>query len=101
VGAGDKPDHLASPLSRIETEGHTQTGWHLPARRFYHRHMNEQPPGQDEPRSDEQSPDEQPVHERSDKANDYDDPVDDASDDSFPASDPPSFTDSTATRNPR
>lgn len=29
----------------------------------------------------------------------YDDPVDDASDDSFPASDPPSFTDSSATRN--
>jgi hypothetical protein len=63
--------------------------------------MNEQPPGQDEPRTEEQLPDEQPVHERSDKANDYNDPVDDASDDSFPASDPPSFTDSTATRNPR
>ncbi|MDP8904045.1 MAG: hypothetical protein M3N29_01790 [Chloroflexota bacterium] len=32
--------------------------------------------------------------------NAYDDPVDDASADSFPASDPPSFTDSTATRRP-
>ena len=41
-----------------------------------------------------------PLQERSDKTTDYDDPVDDASDDSFPASDPPSFTDSTATRTP-
>jgi hypothetical protein len=32
---------------------------------------------------------------------DYDDPVDEASDDSFPASDPPSFTESTATRDPQ
>lgn len=63
--------------------------------------MNEQPPGQDEPRSEERPADEQPAHERSDKTTDYNDPVDDASDDSFPASDPPSFTDSTATRNPR
>jgi len=30
----------------------------------------------------------------------YEDPVDDAADDSFPASDPPSFTDATATHNP-
>lgn len=31
---------------------------------------------------------------------DYEDPIDEAAADSFPASDPPSFTDSTATRNP-
>lgn len=30
----------------------------------------------------------------------YEDEVTEASDDSFPASDPPSFTDSSATRNP-
>ena len=43
---------------------------------------------------------EQPIHERSEKVSDYNDPVDDASDDSFPASDPPSFTESTVTREP-
>jgi hypothetical protein len=31
---------------------------------------------------------------------DYEDPIDEAAADSFPASDPPSFTDTTATRNP-
>ena len=37
---------------------------------------------------------------RPEKPNDYDDPVDEAADESFPASDPPSTTNSSATRNP-
>ena len=54
--------------------------------------MDEQPPADRPPNK------ERPLGERSGKANDYNDPVDEMSDDSFPASDPPSFTDSTATR---
>jgi hypothetical protein len=73
--------------------------------RVYHRSMNdEQRSGGDEKPDQERSPkaqeEEQPIHERSDKVSDYNDPVDDASDDSFPASDPPSFTESTLTREP-
>jgi hypothetical protein len=68
--------------------------------------MNEQRSGEPQQPSTDQSGEdhsrdqEQPIHERSDKLNDYNDPVDEASDDSFPASDPPSFTDSTATSTP-
>lgn len=62
--------------------------------------MSEQPAGAPEQQPPESPADEQPAHERSDKVTDYDDPVDEASDDSFPASDPPSFTGSSATRNP-
>ena len=48
------------------------------------------------------SPEEEPVEqERQERQpRQYEDPIDDASDDSFPASDPPSWSDSTATRNP-
>lgn len=46
----------------------------------------------------EEEPVEQERQERQPRT--YEDPIDDASDDSFPASDPPSWTDSTATRNP-
>ena len=45
----------------------------------------------DEPKTDEQ-PNRQP--------SDFNDPVDEAADESFPASDPPSFTESTVTREP-
>jgi hypothetical protein len=61
--------------------------------------MTDQPGRAPKDQTDEPAT-EQPAHERSDKLTDYDDPIDDASDDSFPASDPPSFTDSSATRNP-
>lgn len=64
----------------------------------YHRHMTDQPPADRDTTTIPPPDEEQPVHERSDKGSDYNDPVDDASDDSFPASDPPSFTDSSATK---
>ena len=59
----------------------------------------------DDPRSDTELPDEtapgEPTPNQDELApRTYDDPGDDASDDSFPASDPPSWTDSTASRNP-
>ena len=65
--------------------------------------MKDQPAEQMEPsgKPSRTGDSDQPAHERSDKLNDYEDPIDDASDDSFPASDPPSFTDSTATRDPK
>ena len=62
--------------------------------------MNQQSPEKPDKPTSDQAAEEQPIHERSDKVSDYNDPVDDASDDSFPASDPPSFTESTLTREP-
>ena len=62
--------------------------------------MSDQESAAPTPRPAGHPTDEQPVHERTEKTTDYQDPVDDAADDSFPASDPPSFTDTTATRNP-
>ena len=52
--------------------------------------MNEEPAARDEDSKDQ--PDKQP--------SDYNDPVDEASDESFPASDPPSSTQTTVTREP-
>jgi len=56
------------------------------------RNRADDEPGGGQPDEDAKRADERPRQ--------YEDPVDDAADDSFPASDPPSFTDATATRNP-
>jgi hypothetical protein len=62
---------------------------------------DERPTGPPNQPADQQTePEEQPRPDEPARNTDYEDPVNESSADSFPASDPPSFTDSAATRNP-
>jgi hypothetical protein len=65
----------------------------LPTDRDYDPTMTDQRALEHEPKpSDQPEPEKQP--------SDYNDPVDEAADESFPASDPPSSSGATATREP-